>query len=341
MGGDCPQDKAWWEVEQEEGRQQGWEPQALRGSPGSLPPGPGRYPHPPKEDIGPADAEELGVLGSALAGGRDWSSIKQRGAVNCVLSCLQGAGERGNHPANPLLSKPEHPQGWDGEDAATLLHHLSSRHHLWFLQPPGDRPELETSGLLETPLQGNHIPCPQAGKGMRQPEAKRRCSWPGVMSATLPSSRGMWDDRSHISRDPQSPVQPAQSNALCAAWSDPAAGVSAGLSCASSGEIPSHGARLTCDTDAGVKSEALLVWLQEHVHGPTGAYSCWCGLRGFPLPAPTPLGLCSPSHPHRGPGCQGWEPGLWQGSDRLCRGCRAIIQSVEGVASPQPLSLHP
>lgn len=37
------------------------------------------------------DAEELGVLGSALAGGRDWSSIKRRGAVNvCPLASAVG-----------------------------------------------------------------------------------------------------------------------------------------------------------------------------------------------------------------------------------------------------------
>lgn len=100
--------------------------------------------------------QKMGMLGSALAGGRDWSSIKQRGAVTRVLSCLQGAGERGNHPANPLLSESEHLQVWGGEDVATLLHHLFSRHHLWLLQPPRDRAELphqETTGLLETPLQ--------------------------------------------------------------------------------------------------------------------------------------------------------------------------------------------
>ena len=160
------------------------------------------------------DAEELGVLGSALAGGRDWSSIKQRGAVTCVLSCLQGSGERGNHPVNPLPSEPEHLQGWDGEDAATLLHHLFSRHCLWLLQPPRDRAELETSGLLETPLEGSHIPCSQAGKGMWQLEAKRRCSWPGGKSATLLSRRGIWDARSRISHDSQSPSSVLKCNQL-------------------------------------------------------------------------------------------------------------------------------
>lgn len=65
------------------------------------------------------DAEELGMLSSTLAGGWDWSSIKQRGAVTCVLSCLKGAGERGNHSANPLPSEPEHLQGWGGKDVAS------------------------------------------------------------------------------------------------------------------------------------------------------------------------------------------------------------------------------
>lgn len=220
--------------------------------------------------------------------------------MTCVLLCLQGVGKRGNHPANPLPSKPEHLQSWDGEDAATLLLHLFSRHHVWLLQSPRDRAELETSGLLETPLQGNRTPCSQAGKGMWQLEAKRRCSWPGGMSATLPSSRGTWDARSQISHDPQSPVQPARGNALDPAWPSPAEGVSAGLRCARSREVPSHAARLMSDIDAGVSSEAVLAQLQEDVHKLTGAHGGRCGLRGFPLPAPAPLGLWSPSHPHQG-----------------------------------------
>lgn len=65
------------------------------------------------------DAEELGTLSSTLAGEWDWSSIKQRGAVTCVLSCLKGAGERGNHSANPLPSEPEHLQGWGGKDVTS------------------------------------------------------------------------------------------------------------------------------------------------------------------------------------------------------------------------------
>lgn len=64
------------------------------------------------------DAQELGTLSSALSGGWGWCSIKQRGAVTCVLSCLKGAGERGNHSANPLPSEPEHLQG--GKDVATV-----------------------------------------------------------------------------------------------------------------------------------------------------------------------------------------------------------------------------
>lgn len=66
------------------------------------------------------DAQELGTLSSALAGGWGWCSIKQRGAVTCVLSCLKGAGERGNHSANPLPSEPEHLQGWGGKDVAVV-----------------------------------------------------------------------------------------------------------------------------------------------------------------------------------------------------------------------------
>lgn len=66
------------------------------------------------------DAEELGTLSSALAGGRDWSSIKQRGAVTCVLSCLKGPGKRGSHSANPLPSQPEHLQGWGGKGVASV-----------------------------------------------------------------------------------------------------------------------------------------------------------------------------------------------------------------------------
>lgn len=97
------------------------------------------------------DAEELGMLSSALAGGRDCSSIKQRGAVTCVLSCLKQAGKRENHSTNPLPSEPEHLQGWGGKGLAASYF---SSHHLWFLQSPRDRTELETSGLLETPLQG-------------------------------------------------------------------------------------------------------------------------------------------------------------------------------------------
>lgn len=91
------------------------------------------------------------MLSSALAGGRDCSSIKQRGAVTCVLSCLKQAGKRGNHSTNPLPSEPEHLQGWGGKGLAASYF---SSHHLWFLQSPRDRTELETSGLLETPLQG-------------------------------------------------------------------------------------------------------------------------------------------------------------------------------------------
>lgn len=85
------------------------------------------------------DAEELGILCSVLAGGRDWSSIKHRGAVICVLLRLQGAGERGNHPANPLPSEPEHLQGWDGKDVANLpcpTNPLFSECHLWHLEAP-------------------------------------------------------------------------------------------------------------------------------------------------------------------------------------------------------------
>lgn len=115
------------------------------------------------------DAEELGTLSSTLAGGWDWSSIKQRGAVTCVLSCLKGAGERGNHSANPLPSEAEHLQGWGG--CCQCLHHLFSRHPLWFLQPPRDRTELETSGFLETCLQGSHICC------LRLPGLQQISNW--------------------------------------------------------------------------------------------------------------------------------------------------------------------
>lgn len=96
---------------------------------------------------------------------------------------------------------------------------------------------METSGLLETPLQGSHVPSFQAGKGIWQLEAKRRCSWPGRMSVTLPTPRGIWDARSQISHDSQSPVQPAQDNALDPAWPDPAEGVPAGLYCARSSGV--------------------------------------------------------------------------------------------------------
>lgn len=108
------------------------------------------------------DAQELGMLGSALAGGRDWSSIKQRGAVTCVLSRLQGAVERGNHPANPLPSESEHLQGWGGEDAATLMHHLSG-HHLWLLQAPRD--SWKPLGFLRHPSMEATYPVPRLAKG--------------------------------------------------------------------------------------------------------------------------------------------------------------------------------
>ena len=80
-------------------------------------------------------------------------------------------------------------------------------------------------GFLRHFLQGSHIPCFQAGKWMLQLEEKRRCSWPGRASATLPSSRGIWGARSQISHDPESPVQPAWGNALGPAQPDPAVGV--------------------------------------------------------------------------------------------------------------------
>lgn len=48
------------------------------------------------------------------------ASIKQRGAVICVLSCLKQAGKRGNRSIKPLPSEPEHLQGWGGKDVAIV-----------------------------------------------------------------------------------------------------------------------------------------------------------------------------------------------------------------------------
>lgn len=82
----------------------------------------------------------------------------------CDLCTLLSEGSwREGEPlskSSPIGARTPSGLGWEG--CRQCLHHLFSRHPLWFSQPPRDRTELETSGLLETPLRGSHIYCSQA-----------------------------------------------------------------------------------------------------------------------------------------------------------------------------------
>lgn len=124
-------------------------------------------------------------------------------------------------------------------------------------------------------------------------------------------------------------------------WARHSPDVPAGLHCARSREVPSRGARVACDIDAGVTRKALLAQLQERAHRSTGVHGGWCGLKGCLLPGPLPgavLPIPPPSEVH---GARAGGQAYSRDQTGCIRGCHAITQPMEGVVSPQPSPCAP